>query len=420
MIAALLWGLSGVAHAEETAERRPGEVCLDAVGFRALVIDAQAALDRGDVPLAAEVLGQWEKAAPCLGYAPERRLWADLLVVYAIVAFNQKGDWQGPLGTALRLRPMVDRVVGRGHPMHAWEPGPERAPAELPVLKPGQQLFVDGDVATALPTDGWHLVQKFDGTYWETEIAKGAPPADAWLITPVERPVVLEWWVGGHVHLGGMVASQGGGAENWGRPALERFSDYHDLPEDGLLSWGFNGALQATVRRVGVSLRGGTVWNDGPGTQEAHVSLVGRPGGLTLGLGMSFTNVAWRQTAIRMRGREPAVDKDGYYNSFAPQYQSELQRFPHVEVGLKVPMFRRFAWEGSLIVGSNRAAFTVFSDGWVTLPPATWLGRGVRPRLGGVATLTAGRLTLAEEPSYHLDAVLWRFTPSAGIVYGAY
>lgn len=155
--------------------------------FRSYVLDAQSAIDRGDIELPSAILAEVEKRLPCLDHAPQPRMWADLLVCKAIVEYSRGGDWEDALATALAIRPAIDRGVGTGHPIHDWKPPP--SPASGPPVPSGVRLFVDGFVSPVEPpSEGLHLVQKTDGRFWNSFLSSDGDLPPGWVSSPVEQP----------------------------------------------------------------------------------------------------------------------------------------------------------------------------------------------------------------------------------------
>lgn len=172
----------------------PTCVSLDEPEFRALVLDSQSAIDRDDATLHAAILDEVRSRVPCMTFSPSPRLWSDFLVGVAIVEFYREGDWQAPMGAALRIRPTVDRGVGSGHPLSTWVP-PESAPAISAPVPPGVRLYVDGELAGELPpAQGLYLVQREEDGYWATVLLLNQPLPDGWLTEPIEVPARLGGW----------------------------------------------------------------------------------------------------------------------------------------------------------------------------------------------------------------------------------
>jgi hypothetical protein len=193
VIVSALLGAS-VALADKPVKLRPADCeALDEAAFRGFVLDAQAALDRDDAALNAQILAELDERMPCLTFAPAPRVWADLLVSKAIAAFAAGGDWQVPLAAAVRVRPQIDRGVGSAHPIGKWEPA-EAAPLVSPGPVPAEvALWVDGLRVTELPpVAGLHLVQRESDGQWISRVLvdEGVPPD--WLTGVVVHPLTIE------------------------------------------------------------------------------------------------------------------------------------------------------------------------------------------------------------------------------------
>jgi hypothetical protein len=172
---------------------RKGCVPLEEAEFRAMVLDAQSAIDRGDVDLPVSILSEVSRRLPCLAFMPPTRMWADLLVAQAIVAFSREGNWQDPMAAALRIRPAVDRGVGPGHPLAHWTP--PAVPAAGPPVPEGRKLYVDGLASPTLPPDkGLYLVQKTDGRFWNTLLLHDQALPMEWVEAPVDTPPRVASW----------------------------------------------------------------------------------------------------------------------------------------------------------------------------------------------------------------------------------
>ena len=179
--------LISAAWAASTCEK------LDSATFRASVVDAQTAIHRDDLELAEAQIKRVTNNVSCMGFAPEPRLWADLLVSIAVVNFAKQEDWEAPLAAAMRIRPATDRLVGVAHPIHDWTPPPSQP---LEPVTPRSRVYIDGTEVQAMPPpDGWYLVQKTDGTNWNTTWQRVGPVSRAWLLAQVETPPRLGWEV---------------------------------------------------------------------------------------------------------------------------------------------------------------------------------------------------------------------------------
>lgn len=98
---------------------------------------------------------------PCATFELGPHELARLLLHRTLATDQQGNDDTGPLATALRIEPELDRLVGVGHPLARWTPPP--LPADAPVYHPtGDAVRVDGTRQTqdfALDPSAAHLVQ---------------------------------------------------------------------------------------------------------------------------------------------------------------------------------------------------------------------------------------------------------------------
>ncbi|MEQ1503752.1 MAG: hypothetical protein ABMB14_16045, partial [Myxococcota bacterium] len=266
------WLVTALAASDGTPTCAP----LDEPELRSYVLDAQSAIDRGDVELPAAILSELDARLPCLTFAPAPRMWADVLMARAIVEFSRGGDWEDPLAGALRIRPGIDRGVGAGHPLFKWEPPPP--PAGGPPVPDGVRLYVDGFPSpTVPPSEGLYLVQKTDGRYWNTRLVHdGALPED-WLAAPVDQPARIRAWgrlglVGG----AGMVDQR----TSWG-------SDVYPDAAASAGRFGVTGDLQVTFfSPFGLLARGMVTYGSAPWV-DGSVCAIWAGGGLTVGAGAS-------------------------------------------------------------------------------------------------------------------------------------
>jgi hypothetical protein len=419
MIPALVAAFARDSAPDASAERAAAAGCelLDGE-FRAFVLDAESAIDRGDLDLTREVVVQVTQKVPCLKFAPEPRIWADFMVVTAIVAYEDGQDWQSPLAAALRIRPAIDRVVGRGHPMYGWEPPIEPAWAPLPASLPGQQVLVDGRLAEGLPPDrGWYLVQRTDGRFWDTYWLKNAPPSETWWTTEVPQPPRIRGWVAGGLHVGGMrpqQTPQGGGWEvfipsNPDDP--KRFSRFWDVPASGVPGWGVNGHTRITFfSPFGVAIRGSTFWNNTPGLRDLRLSGIWESRSFVMGVGLTFTDVIWRKTTRPMNIWPLTAD---WVDRYRPEWTTRLERYYHVELGYR--RGTRFVTELGLVFSLRSVgSWSVLTDAHVTLP-----GKGgLRPRIGGQVSNTCGLLEIVEADDRQLLACVTRTSGTLGVLFG--
>ncbi len=278
---------------------------LDEADFRSYVLDAQSAIDRGDIELPAAILAEVEARLPCLDFSPAPRMWAELLVAKAIVEYSRGGDWQAPLATALRIRPAIDRGVGSGHPMREWE-APPAPPGGPPLDAAGVRVFVDGLASpTAPPSEGLHLVQKTDGRFWNSVLLLDEPPPPGWLEDPVDQPsrVVAFGRLGASV--GGLVAQQ--------LPSAP--SQLYDEVQIRGPGGGVAGDLHATFfSPIGVLASGSLVVHPVAPALDARVAAIGSWRRVTLGGGVGAVTVHTFSFAPSP-GVEPGVggelDRDG-------------------------------------------------------------------------------------------------------------
>lgn len=172
---ALLWALLGQARAAA-----PACEALDPSGFRDVSLLLRSGVDRGDDALVDAMIAELDTRIPCLTFAPEPHAWADILVLRAIAAYADGGDWQTPMAAALRIWPAVDRVVSSRHPLSSWEPPP--VPGEGPLAHERARVYVDGLPTDRLPPPGvLSLVQRTDGTWWNSVVVgPDTPLPDGW------------------------------------------------------------------------------------------------------------------------------------------------------------------------------------------------------------------------------------------------
>jgi hypothetical protein len=361
---------------------------LEREAFRSLVVDSQSALDRGDLDLLLAILDEIDRDVPCLEFAPAPRLWADLMVVQAVAAFAQDGDWKRPLAAALRIRPGIDRSVGRAHPMYDWLPPPED---DGTPWTGEATLYVDGKESAALPPeDGWYLVQKTDGEYWETHWQRSEPPDPEWVALPVERPASLFWQVTG--------GGQFGTAHVVQRvTCADAFYDDPELPcnevgevfdsrfttigmpwDDPLYSrpvWGIVLKAKLVYGGFGAEIGGSTLWNFRPGIRDARFSGIFDRPRWTLGVGLSTSDVVL-QTRRTRPDQDPVTDTTAY-----------LERYYHVMGALRSDGPVRV--EAMALVGFHSIiAYNGLADLSVTFEDVRVLGG--RPQIGGQVSIAMG------------------------------
>ncbi|MEZ4239975.1 MAG: hypothetical protein R3F59_28255 [Myxococcota bacterium] len=373
--------LASVAFAapELPPESAAGCAPLDEPAFRSYVLDAQASIDRGDVELPAAILAEVQEQLPCLTFAPAPRMWADLLVAWAIVEFSRGGDWEGPLAGALRIRPMIDRGVGPGHPLARWEP-PSPPPSGPPVPD-GVRLYVDGFASPTLPpAKGWYLVQKTDGRFWNTLLIRDTDLPLQWATDPVEQPARVRWWtrLGGFGALGS--ASQ---RPSWG-------SDFYPELADQQGRLGAVLDLQATfmspfgLRAHGTASYSSSLWLDG------WASVAFAPGQSTLGLGVGSATVETVEW-IYPPDTPNAAPSDA------------LGRARQLRFGLLTAGYRasgRSRWDVEATVGASPAIVRYEAQAGLLLPPLS----GARMRVG--LMLDGRRAVFEQRSSQNRDVVV--------------
>lgn len=262
---------------------------MDETEFRAYVFDAQAAIDRGDLELSSAILAEVDQRLPCLDGPPSPRLWADLLVSRAIVAFSRGERWEDAMGAALRIRPFVDPGVGPSHPLAKWIAPPPPPPG--PPAPPGARLYLDGLPSPTLPpSEGLYLLQKTDGRFWNTVLVRDGDLPAGWAEAPVQQPPRIVAWgrVGGAVGLGTVAQ-----APSWP-------SDYWlDRPTEIRPALGLAGDLHVTFLSP-FGLYGQASWapsGDATGL-DLRVAAIGAWRGLTLGGGIGTSSVdTWEWAA---------------------------------------------------------------------------------------------------------------------------
>ena len=388
---------------------------LDREAFRSLVIDSQSALDRGDLDLLLTILEELDRDMACLAFAPEPRLWADLMVVQAVAAYAQDQDWKRPLAAALRIRPGIDRSVGRAHPMYDWLPPP--ADAGTPWTGEAT-LYVDGTVSDTLPPqDGWYLVQKTDGEYWETHWQRGEPPAPEWVALPVERPPTLFWQASGGGQLGlghvtqrvtcaaAVPTNEDGVCPEEGAVFDSRFSSI-DLPfRDPTFSrpvWGVLVKGKLAYGRIGAEVGGSVQWNFRPGIRDGRISGIVDTPRWTLGAGLSVTDVLVQVKA--RRGDTAPIESVASY----------LERYYHLTGTVRSNGPIRV--EAMVLAGLHSIiAYNGLADLSVTFEDVSVLGG--RPQIGGQLGFAMGRLT-DEDERLRLLSIGFRATTHVTLRFG--
>lgn len=255
---------------------------LDSSTFRASVVDAQTAIFRDDLDIAAAQIERIVDNVSCMTFAPEPRLWADLLMAIAVVNYANQQEWEAPLAAALRIRPATDRLVGVAHPIYAWTPSP--SPPLQPITT-RNRVYIDGTEVQAMPPpQGWYLVQKTDGGAWNTTWQRVGSLSTAWLTSPVERPPRLGWEVELSAAGGFFTTYQTRVGRRDESPVIRSVYDM-DPPRDykadfsayncGSAGCGLFFGPEVTVRttffsRVGLAAYGTLVFGRRPGLRDLH------------------------------------------------------------------------------------------------------------------------------------------------------
>ncbi len=399
------------------AQEVPEETCeaLDREAFRSRVVDSQSALDRGDLDLLLTVLDEIERDIPCLEFAPAPRLWADLMVVEAVAAFAQNADWKRPLAAALRIRPGIDRSVGRAHPMYDWLPPPEE---DGTPWSGDATLFVDGKQTDVLPpADGWFLVQKTDGEYWETHWQQEEPPDEEWVTLPVERPPTIFWQAAGglqfgmgHVYQGVRcnVAVTEDPEEDCSEKDQPFDSRFHSIgmpwddPRYSRPVWGLHLEGKVTYGRLGVELGGSTQWNFAPGIRDARISGIYDTPRWSAGVGLSLTDVLLQTRSLEPDARPVA------------QSASYLERYYHLMGSVRSDGPLRV--EGMVLVGVHSLiAYNALADLSMTFENVSVLGG--HPQIGGQVGFAMGRL-IDEQERLRILSTSFRATTHVTLRFG--
>lgn len=258
---------------------------LDATGFRDLSVVLRSGVDRGDVELVAAVNQELDARIGCLVFAPEPHAIADVLVLKAIAAYAAEGDWQTPMAAAVRIWPGVDRVVSARHPMASWEP-PESRDDGVPA-NPRDRIYVNGLPADTLPpTDQLALVQRTDGTWWNSVWASPSEPLPSdWAQKAVVPPPHIGVRAITSLGLGPIARHQ---TPDFQTDWLQRI----DPTESAALAAAGNVQLLTTFYSPFGLYASGSLWLSGvsPGL-DAHATGAWAPGGLVLGLGVGTSSV---------------------------------------------------------------------------------------------------------------------------------
>ncbi|HHO54020.1 MAG TPA: hypothetical protein ENK18_24900 [Deltaproteobacteria bacterium] len=336
---------------------------MDEVTFRSYVLDAQAAIDRGDIELPEAILSELSERLPCLTFPPAPRMWADLLVAEAIVEFSRGGDWVPPMAAALRIRPRIDRGVGAGHPLATWEPPP--LDVQGPLAPPQAEFYVDGLPTKRLPPDqGLWLVQKTDGRFWNTLVLQDEPLPESWITEPVIAPPRLVAWVRGGIVIGGGGITQ---SDDWGS---DLYLTYRGLDRPELL-WGGAADLQLTFfSPFGVLAQGIVPWSLDGFSGGGRIHGVWTLGGLSLGAGIGSSLVATYEGDLEEPRRRPrpmrygsgiamfrSSSRSGWDVALSGGLSAALARY-EVSAGLLLPPIQQERFRLSVLAYGHRARFT--------------------------------------------------------------
>lgn len=383
MLIAAFWLLIASSFAEQPVRLKPADcVPLDETEFRGLVLDAQAAIDRDDPALHASIVAEIDGRLPCLEFAPTPRLWADYLVGIAIAEFASKGDWQTPLGAAVRIRPGIDRGVGAGHPMARWE-APSDPPVSAGPLPPGVVLWVDGALATELPpVAGLHLVQREREGTWATLLLRDAPIPDGWLTAEIVRPPELSF----DVQIGATLS--GGGISQ----TRDFDSDYVPEGELGIGGIGGTGRLVVHYGVVGVlgEASGGFPAFRTFAINEAKLALGAQAGRLVAGAGFGLSGIG------ALEGADATHD-------------AALIWFLVPEVcGMGVWLPRNDKWRFGASVGIGRTSWRL--DEWATrsIGRTSWY-------VGGAASTINAKFQQVAAPGRRVTSNVGTFSLAVGI-----
>jgi len=396
----VLGALIGLAAAQTTCSD------LEPDRFRSLIIDSQSALDRGDLDLLKTVLAEVEKDLPCLRFAPPPRLWADLMAVQAVANFADGADWKSPLAAALRIRPGIDRGVGRSHPIYTWTP--EETPPNRPFSGPSE-LYVDGRESDLLPpVDGWYLIQKTDGEYWESYWQRDVPVSTTWVNAAVDRPAEVFWQLGGGLQAGfahiTQVASQLEDTE-W-IPRNSRFYSFGNPMQSklgGAAVWGVVFKGKVSYRNLGISMGGSALWGLSPALRDGRISAVYDTAHFTAGVGASINDVF-----LLTRSSE---------NSDVIEDKSvSFDRFYHGVVGARAG--HRLVGEATALAGfQDKATFNGLLDLTLTFEELEFLG--ARPQIGGQVGFAMGRFIREDVANIRVVSISTRISTHITLLLGS-
>lgn len=385
--------------------------------FRTLVVDSQSAVDRGDLPLLKTVLSEIERDVPCLDFAPPPRQWADLMMVWAIAAYAEGEDWRSPLAAALRIRPGIDRGVGRSHPIYDWTPPDPRpgGPYEGEAV-----LYVDGRQSDYRPpSTGWYLVQKTDGEFWNSDWQRDTPVSTAWMNERVERPPELFWQLALGLQAGGSHVAQHTEAltdDVW-RPYGSRYYDialpYRPGGADFVRpGWGTLLKARVTFQHLGVDVGASVFWNRAPGLREGRISAIYDTRSWMAGAGLSLSDI-FLQVLPEPSARRP--DGSELPAGFVASSETHFERFYHL-VGA-VRSRGAIHGEATALFGVHSPhAYNGLFDFTMTFDGLEILG--ARPQIGGQAGFAMGRFYWVDGDRLRLDSVVFRTSTHLTLVFG--
>lgn len=370
---------------------------LDESAFTALVLDGQAAVDRGNPDTHQSVVDELRRRVPCLTFAPRPRVLTDFFVLDALSAFSTGGDWQTPLAAAIRIRPGVDRVVGDAHPMSRFEPPPTPTSERQPVPA-GAQVFVDGEAAAALPpTEELHLVQVNDGGLWRSRLFKDEAVPIAFLTDPIVPPLAWTWW--GHA---GVAVGPGGVAQRrdptWVvegdqvafTPNLDRLTVWPALVARGGAAYG----LLGVTAELDVGLAG---LARPVGSHAQFAIVVGTPA-IRVGGGAGVGG------STKVEGVNAPIQSDT-----TPQYTEKTDGMPYV---FATATHVSDVWDAGLSAGFGPAALRASLYAGLT----NAVNAGQLPlRLGVSGSAQRGWFTLGEVATDEVTTVTWRAGLELGV-----
>lgn len=376
---------------------------LDEAGFRDLLLQLQAGIDRGDLALSEEVVDAMHARIPCLDHAPAPRQWAAYLAGEAIVRFAAGEPWEPVMATALRVYPAVDRGVSSRHPLASWEPAP--APPSGASLT-GDGVLVDGLRADALPGRGEvHLVQRTDGRFWNSRwVGPDAPLPPGWASAPVEPPPRIATFVTVDVGVGPASLRQVPTFTTDWVQTIEPGSRV--VPSVALAAQG----AATFYQPLGVYARASTwLWGDSPG-HDLQAAAIWAPGPWMLGAGVGATALDELQgppTDSALARQLPEASET--HRVFMPHY---FLGTAHLRGG------QTWRWHLGVTAGGSNAVVHGLVQAHLALPvdraaTATW-------RLGLSVESTRGTLSEQRRPDNQLDAGSTRAALTVGRAFGEY